>query len=167
MEISMFSSEERSRNKIGAIIFLALGVAGFLDSGYLALESYRGSVPICTILTGCQEVLASGYSKVAGVPLSYLGVLYYSIVIAGSLLYLDIKNVKVLHALSGFTMIGILASVYFLYLQFFVIQALCIYCLFSAMTSTLLFINGLYIFIKTEPKKTVIEKVLAFFRRSV
>ncbi|MFA6105672.1 MAG: vitamin K epoxide reductase family protein [Patescibacteria group bacterium] len=136
-------------DKIGAIIFLLLGIIGFLDASYLTIEHYRGIIPVCTVVTGCGTVLISKYSTVGPVPLALLGVAYYSVIIFGALLFLDLKIIKILHLLSAYTFIGILASLYFLYLQIFVIQALCLYCLFSAATSTLLFINGVYIYKKT------------------
>ncbi|MBU1151670.1 Vitamin K epoxide reductase, partial [Patescibacteria group bacterium] len=38
------------------------------------------------------------------------------------------------------TLIGLIMTIRFTYLQFFVIEALCTYCLFSALTSTTLFV---------------------------
>ena len=136
-------------DKIGAIIFLFLGVVGFLDASYLTVEHYRGLVPICKVITGCGEVLISKYSTIGPVPLALLGVAYYSVVIFGALLFLDLKIIKILHLLAAYTCVGIIASLYFIYLQIFVIHALCLYCLFSAFTSALLFINGAYIYKKT------------------
>ena len=136
-------------DKIGAIIFLILGIIGFFDASYLTIEHYRGLIPICTIITGCGQVLISKYSTIGPVPLALLGVAYYSVIIFGSLLFLDLKIIKILHLLAAYTLVGILASAYFIYLQVFVIQALCLYCLISALISTLLFVNGAVIYKKT------------------
>ena len=136
-------------NKLGAAIFLLFGVVGFLDASYLTIEHYRGVLPVCHVVSGCGQVLISKYSTIGPVPLALLGVAYYSVIIFGSLLYLDLKIQKILHLLAAYTMVGIAASAYFVYLQFFVIKALCFYCLISAGISTLLFLNGLYIFKKT------------------
>jgi uncharacterized membrane protein len=136
-------------DKIGAIIFLILGIAGFLDASYLTIEHYRGLIPVCTLITGCGQVLISKYSTIGPVPLALLGVAYYSVVIFGALLFLDLKIIKILHLLAAYTFVGIIASIYFIYLQVFVIGALCFYCLISALLSTLLFINGVIIYKKT------------------
>jgi len=50
--------------------------------------------------------------------------------------------------------LGFLASVYFVYLQVFVIKALCPYCLLSAFISTILFILSLLI-LRLEKAKTL------------
>ena len=151
METSKPQSPEPSPkvNKLGAAIFLLFGVAGFLDASYLTIEHYRGVLPVCRVVSGCGQVLISKYSMFGPVPLALLGVAYYSVIIFGSLLYLDLKIKKILHLLAAYTMVGIAASGYFVYLQFFVIKALCFYCLISAGISALLFLNGLYIFKKT------------------
>lgn len=152
MEILNQQSLEQlgNKGKIFAIIFLIIGLIGFLDASFLTLEHYRGSIPACGFLTGCNEVLSSPYSQIRGVPLALTGVAYYLFVIFGAIYYLDTKKLHWLHILSGFTLIGIIASLYFVYLQAFVIKALCTYCLVSATTSTLLFINGLYVFKHTK-----------------
>lgn len=136
-------------NKIGAMIFFLLGVAGFLDASYLTLEHYRGVIPVCNIISGCGQVLFSKYSKIGPVPLALFGVAYYSVIIFGALLFLDLKITKILRLLSVYTLVGILASAYFVYLQAFVIKAFCQYCLISALISALLFINGIFIYKKT------------------
>jgi uncharacterized membrane protein len=136
-------------DKIGAIVFLILGVIGFLDATYLSLEHYRGVIPICKVVTGCGQVLLSQYSTIGPIPLSVLGMAYYTVIIVGAIIFLDIKKLRVLHLLSAYTFAGILASGYFMYLQVFIIKALCLYCIFSALTSTLLFLNGVYIYSKT------------------
>ena len=134
---------------VGAVIFIIIGVIGFLDSTYLTIEHYHGVIPVCTIVVGCQQVLQSSYASFGLVPLSLLGMIYYFIVILGALLFLDLRKIRLLHLLAAFSLLGILASGYFLFLQIFVIKALCIYCLGSALTSTLLFLNGLYVYKKT------------------
>lgn len=152
MQISKTQSNEplSKTTKIGAAVFLLLGVIGFLDATYLYLEHLRGTIPACNVIKGCDQVLVSSYSTIGPVPLALLGSIYYLIIIVGALIFFDTKKVHFLHLLSAFTLVGIFASLYFLYLQFFIIKALCIYCLFSAATSTLLFVNGYIVFKKTK-----------------
>ncbi len=141
-------------NKILAIVFLLLGIVGFFDAAYLTIEHYRNVLPVCNFISGCDVVLLSKYSMIGPIPLALLGVVYYSVIIFGSILFLDLKINKILHLLAAYTLVGILASVYFLYLQVFVIKALCLYCLISALTSTLLFVNGLITYKLTAENKT-------------
>jgi uncharacterized membrane protein len=55
---------------------------------------------------------------------------------------LDRKSVKVAKLASKLTWVGLLASLYLVFLQLFVIKSICIYCMVSAGSSTILFILG-------------------------
>jgi len=133
--------------KIAAIIFLIVSALGFLDATYLTIEHFRGSIPPCTI-KGCEIVLTSEYAKIAGIPVALLGSLYYLTLLILSVAYLDSKKDSIIRLASYFTIAGLAASLYFVYLMFFVIEEICQYCLVSATTSTLLFITGMYVITK-------------------
>lgn len=131
------------RQALFAGIFLTVGFVGLTDSGYLAFEHFRGVVPPCTILQGCEKVTTSVYSTIGPVPVALVGAFYYFIFVIGALLFLDKRNAKLLFLLSLFSVVGFLSSAYFVYLQIFVIKALCLYCMVSAGTSTALFATGM------------------------
>lgn len=133
--------------KIAAIIFLAVSALGFLDAAYLTVEHYRGSIPPCTI-KGCEIVLTSAQSEIAGIPVALFGSLYYLALLILAIAYLDGKK-SLINLAAKLTPLGFIASLYFVYLQLFVIHNICQYCMASAATSTLLFIAGMYIIIKT------------------
>lgn len=133
--------------KIASAVFLAASAAGFADATYLTVKHYRGGVPPCTI-HGCEVVLTSAQSEIAGVPVALLGVLYYATILLLSLAYIISKKEAVIRHAAYFTPAGFLASAYFVYLQLFVINAICLYCMASATTSTILFILGAYVVIK-------------------
>src|SRR3989344_3155909 len=80
---------------------------------------------------------------------SALGFLYYLTLLILSIAYLDSKKNATIRLASYFTIAGFTASLYFVYLMLFVIKEICQYCLVSATTSTLLFIAGMYLIIKT------------------
>lgn len=119
---------------------------GFLDASYLTVAHYGGIDLTCTILKGCEEVTTSEYSVIFGVPLALLGVFYYLTVLLLSLIYFDTKNRFILKIIPPLTVAGLFASAWFVYLQLFVIKAICEYCMISAATSTTLFIFGIFIF---------------------
>ncbi|QQG42290.1 MAG: vitamin K epoxide reductase family protein [Candidatus Giovannonibacteria bacterium] len=127
------------------LIFLLIGFIGFTDAVYLTATHYAGANVACGALEGCDKVLASAYSVFAGLPVALLGAIYYLLLIAFLLCYLATKQKRFLFVAAGLTPVGFLVSVWFLYLQIFVIKALCFYCLISAATSATLFIIGLYI----------------------
>ena len=129
-----------------APLFLVISLLGFLDAAYLTIEHYRGVVPPCAIVTGCETVTTSQYSLILGVPVALLGAVYYLLLIILSILYFDTKNERWIKRAAILTPLGLLASTWFIYLQGFIIKAWCLYCLGSATTSTLLFIVGMCIF---------------------
>lgn len=124
---------------------IVVSLAGFLDATYLTVKHYLGTPIPCSILNGCEEVTTSKYSAIAGIPVALLGSIYYLVIFILSVAYADTKKEWFAYTASRLTVVGFLASLWFVYLQFFVLHALCLYCLFSTVTSTALFILGLCI----------------------
>ena len=130
--------------KIAIIVSLiiAFAIVGIIDSGYLTYSHYTETLVECSIegLNGCEDVLDSKYATVFGVPLSLLGVLFYSMVL-GFILFYKKTNFDILRkALLIITTVGILVSSFLVYIQLFVLNAICLYCMGSATISTILFI---------------------------
>lgn len=127
------------------ILFLAL--IGAVDAGYLLVQTVSGKAVVCPSvpvgrfnLNQCNIVLATIYAKFLGLPTAFYGLaayLFFTILVLYSLAENRPNAVKLLMYLSG---LGVLVSAYFIYLQFFVINALCFYCLTSASVMTLIFI---------------------------
>jgi len=138
-------------NKV-AILVLLIAIIGFADAGYLTVEHFQGVVPPCKITTGCEQVLTSPYSVVLGLPVSLLGAIYYALVAAGSFAYLEGKHERLFRWSLGMTIFGLIASIWFVFLQAFIIHSYCAYCLCSALTSTILFVVACFVFKKYSPE---------------
>lgn len=123
---------------VGAILVVAF--IGFLDATYLTAKRFTGSPLTCYFFGGCEKVNASPYSLIFGVPLSLYGSLFYLAVVLSAVAYLQKKQVIVAKLLMGLTTAGFLMSMYFFYLQAFVIGAYCFYCVVSIFTSSTNFI---------------------------
>lgn len=140
-------SETNYQNSNKLLFVLAsIALIGFLDAVYLTVSHFTGHIS-CSLISGCQEVLTSSYSQILGIPLALLGAIYYLFILINILLYIDNQNRWSRYIISYLPLGGFLFSLYLLSLMFFVIQALCQYCLLSALTSTLLVI-GSWLFIK-------------------
>jgi uncharacterized membrane protein len=122
------------------ISILIIAIIGIGDAGYLLFEHLTGGVPNCTILEGCEVVTTSVYSEVFGIPVALFGVTYYISMAALMVLWFDKKNVIALKLAGYFSWAGIVASAWFVYLQLVILKAICIYCMGSAISSTLIFI---------------------------
>ncbi|MBP7671072.1 vitamin K epoxide reductase family protein [Candidatus Gracilibacteria bacterium] len=125
--------------------FLILATIGFIDASYLTVSHLTGSAVNCSVTGGCDTVLASKYSEILGIPLSYLGLAYYATIFFIALYYLDGHNKKALQFLTIIPLSGFAFSLYLVYLQFFIIEAICQYCMVSAINSTILAILGLFL----------------------
>ncbi|MBI2063797.1 MAG: vitamin K epoxide reductase family protein [Candidatus Yanofskybacteria bacterium] len=133
------------------ISFVIVSFIGFLDSTFLTFEHYNQGILPCYIFSGCAEVTASRYAIVAGVPISLAGAAFYLSVLIAAIFYLDTKNAKALKVLKFLPIAGFLASLWLLFLQLFVIKAICFYCVVSLISSTALFILGLYLLNQNRP----------------
>lgn len=120
--------------------WLTVGLIGFVDATYLTIQHYRGASLDCYLLSGCEEVTTSRYAKIGSISIALLGALYYLSVILLSGAYLDTKRNWLLTIISSLTTVGFLVSIFLVYLQIFVIRALCSYCLLSAFVASVLFV---------------------------
>ncbi|MBI2676489.1 MAG: vitamin K epoxide reductase family protein [Candidatus Yanofskybacteria bacterium] len=125
--------------------FAVFSLIGFLDAVYLTVQHYNNGILPCLIFSGCDKVTSSSYAKVAGIPVSLLGAGYYFIVLVSTILYFDTGNKKVLEILKNLPIAGFAATLWFLFLQFFIIKAICFYCVVSAIISTALFVLAILI----------------------
>jgi uncharacterized membrane protein len=117
-----------SERGVRALLAL-LAVAGALNSAYLTWSYLQGITPVCVgDSSGCETVQTSRYAEVLGVPVAALGVIAYAGLL-GSALIRDARA-----ALFGLfvALVGTLFSAYLTYVEFFVIQALCQWCVANA-----------------------------------
>lgn len=128
------------RKRLGVALILLFAFAGLADSAYLAQHEASGTPLLCNIanLSGCNVVAQSPYSRVFGVPLAEFGVLFYAIVFTLAALELVVFDRLLRRVLQALALAGVLASAYFTLLQVFVVHALCVYCLASALATLLI-----------------------------
>ena len=124
------------------LVIVILAFIGFADAAYLTAEHFLGATPVCLISHGCDTVLTSRYASIGPIPLSLVGVLYYLVVFLGAVTLVDrnkLTHSRMVKFLSIITGLGFLSSLGLVYLQLFVLHAICFYCMVSATTTTLLF----------------------------
>jgi uncharacterized membrane protein len=113
---------------------LACTMLGLAIAGYLTYVHYAGVAPVCEIAHGCEKVQTSRWSSLAGVPVALLGLLGY----AGILAALLVPGESALIAAAGQALIGAGFSAYLTYREVFTIEAICIWCVASAVLMTAL-----------------------------
>jgi uncharacterized membrane protein len=128
---------------IGGIV---LAVCGSLIAAYLAFENLQAESGVCTIAQGCAKVQQSSYGKLLGVPVSVPGLgLYLALGTAGVVWLKDLRGWRPLVTFFAFNgaLVGFLFSMFLTYIEGFVLDAWCIYCIVSASLMTLLMLTWL------------------------
>lgn len=122
----------RLARRVGVLALLGAGIAA-----YLTYVRYTGGTVACTT-GGCELVQGSRYSAVAGIPVALIGLVGY-LCIAASTLVRGEAGAAIGLAL---TAVGFAFATYLLYLQAFVIEAFCHWCLASDGVLTVLLVLG-------------------------
>jgi uncharacterized membrane protein len=125
-------SERALRIAAAAIALLGLGVAI-----YITIADSGGGAPACVAGGhGCQTVADSSYSHIAGINVSVFGMVGYVGLLAAAATPGDAGR------FGGFVfaLVGFGFSAYLTYLELFVIDAICQWCVASAVLMTLLLI---------------------------
>ena len=114
-----------------------LALVGVADSVYLTVQHLLGNTLRCTLTSGCSEVLSSPYASLAGVPVAAVGAVAYftafSLATLSAFGYTKARTLLFVLVAAMF-----ITTLWLLYLQAFVIQAFCQYCLLSAAVTALL-----------------------------
>jgi uncharacterized membrane protein len=127
-----FPSEARLRRIIAFVAALGIGVAT-----YITIADSGGGAPTCLAGGGgCETVANSSYSHIAGVNVAVFGIVGYVA------LFLTAFFVNDLARFGGFAVSlgGFGFSIYLTYLELFKIEAICQWCVASAVLMTILFL---------------------------
>jgi uncharacterized membrane protein len=123
--------------RIAAIV---IAVAGIGVATYIAIADASSGSPVCLAGgTGCETVAHSSYSHIAGINVAIFGIVGYVLLLAAAIVRGDAGR------FSGLLLaaIGFGFSVYLTYLELFVIDAICQWCVASAVLMTaMLAVNG-------------------------
>jgi uncharacterized membrane protein len=119
--------ERRLRIGLACVATLGLGV-----SCYLVAVRLSGEAPVCAIASGCAEVQKSGYSELAGIPVAALGLAAYLALIACAALRGDAGRVGGLFT----AVVGVGFSAWLTYVELAILDAVCIWCVVSAVLMT-------------------------------
>jgi uncharacterized membrane protein len=86
---------------------------------------------VCGPVGDCNAVQASTYARFLGVPVGVIGLVGY-VAILVAWLWGRAGNPTARAALLGMTVVGVLFSIYLTWVELFVIRAVCLWCLSSA-----------------------------------
>lgn len=115
----------------------------------------KGEDMVCLVGHKCDEVVFSDYSKFFGIPLEFLGLIYYTYTALFYLTYIlnsSLISESVFFISLGLTFGGFLFSIYLTYIQIFKLKSLCTWCISSAVTSTLIFLLSYSLTLISKPE---------------
>ena len=125
---------------IPVFIVLGIGVAGYLSY----IETYSVTA-ICGPVGDCNSVQQSQYAKLLNfLPVGVFGLFGYIALLTAWLVrhFQPGLTNKVALALWGMAFFAVIFSLYLTYIELFVIKAVCIWCITSAVITTLLLLLG-------------------------
>ena len=115
-----------------AIVILAL--VGCAISAYLLVVKLSGGTAVCPIGGGCETVQDSVYATILGVPVAALGLGHSVAVAIAGLVWWRIGDRRGLVAAYVLGILGSLFELYLVYLELFVIRAVCAWCVAYGVT---------------------------------
>ena len=120
-----------SGSAIGYWLAAVIALCGLADATFLTVMHLTGDDSVCGPSSGCSAVLGSAYAAVHGIPTAAFGVVAYFVVFSAALCA-AFGYRRAPGLLAATVAVMLLATLWFLYLQAFVLHAFCPFCLLSA-----------------------------------
>jgi uncharacterized membrane protein len=108
-----------------------LGAPGGAVAGYLTYSHWEGGPTVCGGVGECELVQTSEYSAIAGVPVALMGILYFagmSLVATCRLLRIPLAMEWAQPAAFSMGLAGTAFVAYLTYVELFVLEAICPWC---------------------------------------
>jgi uncharacterized membrane protein len=114
---------------------VVLSALGIFVSGYLSVKGFTGGSLACSRWAQCDVVNNSMYAKIYGVPVAFIGLAGYLILLGLAIAGLQTEG-PTQRRLLGLSFLlalgGVGFSAYLTYLELYVIEALCNWCMSEA-----------------------------------
>ena len=147
-------------NKYAKAILFALSIIGLIAAGVVFVDYYvenSTSLPLCGVEEGLGgtslqvscSVISSSFSRVFGIPLDFLAIAWFSLNLILLAVLVIMNKGKVMMLLLAWSIIGVVVIPYLIYIELYVLHALCIYCTTMQVAIVLNFLLILYLFLKS------------------
>lgn len=123
------------------ILVLVFSGIGILDTTYLSYHAIKKTDVACLFFPKewCRKVQYSPQSRTFGIPNAFAGFGMYVAIILLAILF--VNGLVPFWPITAIVTIGFLFSLYFTFVQAFVLRAFCTWCVVSAINFTVLFIS--------------------------
>ncbi len=130
------------------VILAVLDLIGLAIATYLSVVELGGGVPVCGPLRGCETVAQSEYSRINGIPVAVFGVILSLVLLSLAIAWWRTNLYVLLLGHYGLSLAGVIFEAYFLYLQVFVIGAVCVWCTSYGLSLILRFVIALVVWFR-------------------
>lgn len=121
-------------------IVVLLGLFGFLLASHIHNKKTNNKRLVCPLRSDCNTVINSDYSKMLGIPVEVLGMMYYAFIsISYGLYNLNFMPDNFPMIFLGVSFLATIFSVYLIFVQLFKIKQICVWCIGSAFICFLIF----------------------------
>jgi uncharacterized membrane protein len=128
-------------------------VAGLGVATYLTYEHYTSSTTLACSdhgIVNCLKVTTSGYSKIAGVPVAVLGLVFFAVMLVLQLPQLWARDEPIIRAARlGWAVVGMGSVLWLLYAELFGIDAICLWCTSVHVLTFIVFLTTLFATLST------------------
>jgi uncharacterized membrane protein len=148
--------------KIISTIGIVLCLIGLVDSIYLTMAHYSNKVTLACPTKGiinCEKVTSSQYSEIHGIPVPIFGLLFFICMIILQLPYAWRLQEKIVRwGRLAFSIVGLISVFWFVYVEFQILNAICLYCTLVHALTFGLFVLTLFGTSLIVPKKNTISE---------
>ena len=137
-------------NRGRPLLIAIIAFIGMMDALFLSIERNAGPIP-CHITHGCNDVLTSRYSAVAGIPISWFGLAFYLLIFSLAIFEL-MGTAKTLQRIFWPALAAIIISAGLVGIQAFILKTFCEYCLLSAILVSLIFLLSIRPWLNRRPQ---------------
>ncbi|NPA26359.1 MAG: vitamin K epoxide reductase family protein [Chloroflexi bacterium] len=132
-------------------LMIGLALLGLLDASYLTWLKFAHAT--CGV-GGCDVVNSSPYAELFGIPIALFGALTYGVILF--LLWIEPRLAQTWaeyarYAVFGITFFGVVYSAYLTYVEIAIIQAICPFCVVSAVTLLFLWVLAMIRVLQAAP----------------
>ena len=117
------------------IIIVIVAFEGFLIASYIRHKKIKKTPLVCPMRTNCDTVIHSDYSKILGIPVEILGIMYYAFVFTAhsiQIIHPELITPNFVILELSISAAAFLFSMYLTSIQAFVLKQWCTWCLISA-----------------------------------
>jgi uncharacterized membrane protein len=127
-------------NNTITLVFYTFAFVGILDTLYLSYHVIKHTDVACWFFPKewCRKVQYSKFSKTLGIPNPFVGFSMYGAIIV--LTFLSSRGFALESWVYGLVAMGFAFSMYFSFVQAFILRAFCIWCVVSAINFTVMFL---------------------------